>query len=65
MHSRVLSPELTERSTSSGLDQLQHIPGVTLLGDGAERAAATAAALKAGLFIGIVTCTAVVDYLLR
>jgi DNA-binding transcriptional regulator LsrR (DeoR family) len=38
---------------------------VILLADGAERAAATSAALKTGLFNGIVTNTTVAEHLLR
>ena len=62
---RPVAPELTERIIAIGFEELRRVPDVILLADGAERAAATSAALKTGLFNGIVTNTAVAEHLLR
>ncbi|GHE04923.1 transcriptional regulator [Streptomyces alanosinicus] len=62
---RPVAPELTERIIAIGFDELRRVPDVILLADGAERAAATSAALRTGLFNGIVTNTAVAEHLLR
>ncbi|KUM99636.1 transcriptional regulator [Streptomyces yokosukanensis] len=62
---RPVAPELTERIIAISFDELRDVPDVILLADGEERAAATSAALKTGLFNGIVTHTAVAEHLLR
>ncbi|MEU8974541.1 sugar-binding domain-containing protein [Streptomyces monashensis] len=60
-----VAPELTERTIAISIAELRRVPDVILLADGAERAAATSAALKTGLFNGIVTNTTVAEHLLR
>ncbi|OIJ94963.1 transcriptional regulator [Streptomyces sp. MUSC 14] len=60
-----VAPQLTERTIAISFAELRRVPDVILLADGAERAAATSAALKTGLFNGIVTNTTVAEYLLR
>jgi DNA-binding transcriptional regulator LsrR (DeoR family) len=61
---RVVAPQLSERIIAIGLEELRRIPDVILLADGAKRAAATSAALKTGLFNGIVTDASVAEHLL-
>ncbi|MDF2261146.1 sugar-binding transcriptional regulator [Streptantibioticus ferralitis] len=61
---RIVAPELTERIIAISFEELRRVPDVILLADGSQRAAATAAALKTGLFNGIVTDTGVAEYLL-
>ena len=51
-------------SIAVGLEELRQVPDVILLADGAKRAAATSAALKTGLFNGIVTDASVAGHLL-
>lgn len=46
------------------MEELRQVPDVILLADGAKRAAATSAALKTGLFNGIVTDASVAEHLL-
>ncbi|WP_369393342.1 sugar-binding transcriptional regulator [Streptomyces sp. CG1] len=60
-----VAPELSERIIAISFAELRRVPDVILLADGEERAAATSAALKTGLFNGIVTNTNVAEYLLR
>ncbi len=52
---RIVAPQLSERIIAVSLEELRQVPDVILLADGAKRAAATSAALKTGLFNGIVT----------
>ncbi|TJZ44560.1 transcriptional regulator [Streptomyces piniterrae] len=61
---QVVAPELSERIIAISFEELRRVPDVILLADGVERATATAAALKTGLFNGIVTDTAVAEHLL-
>ncbi|MGW0735617.1 sugar-binding transcriptional regulator [Streptomyces sp. NPDC002851] len=61
---QIIAPELSERIIAISFEELRHVPDVILLADGRERAAATSAALKTGLFNGIVTDTAVAEHLL-
>jgi len=61
---RIVAPQLSERIIAIGFEELRHVPDVILLADGAKRAAATSAALKTGLFNGIVTDASVADHLL-
>ncbi|MEU1624910.1 sugar-binding domain-containing protein [Streptomyces sp. NPDC020096] len=61
---RIVAPELTERIIAISFEELRRVPEVILLADGAQRATATAAALKTGLFNGLVTDTGVAEALL-
>lgn len=61
---RIVAPQLSERLIAIGLEELRQVPDVILLADGARRAAATSAALKTGLFNGIVTDASVAGHLL-
>ncbi|UQA97594.1 sugar-binding transcriptional regulator [Streptomyces halobius] len=61
---QIVAPELSERIIAISFDELRRVPDVILLADGAERATATSAALKTGLFNGLVTDTAVTEHLL-
>ena len=61
---RIVAPQLSERIIAVGLEELRQVPDVVLLADGAKRAAATSAALKTGLFNGIVTDATVAEHLL-
>ena len=61
---RIVAPQLSERIIAVGLEELRQVPDVILLADGAKRAAATSAALKTGLFNGIVTDASVAEHLL-
>ncbi|MEU1408581.1 sugar-binding domain-containing protein [Streptomyces sp. NPDC005728] len=61
---RIIVPELTERVIAISFDELRKVPEVILMADGAERTAATAAAVKTGLFNGIVTDAEVAESLL-
>jgi DNA-binding transcriptional regulator LsrR (DeoR family) len=61
---RIIAPQLPERIIAIGLEELRRVPGVILLADGANRAAATSAALKTGLFNGIVTDASAAGHLL-
>jgi DNA-binding transcriptional regulator LsrR (DeoR family) len=61
---RIVAPKLAERIIAINVEELRRVPEVILMADGAERAAATSAALKTGLFSGIVTDTSVAEHLL-
>lgn len=61
---RNIAPELTERVIAISFEELRKVPDVLLLADGMERATATAAALKTGLFNGVVTDAGVAQSLL-
>ncbi|WP_240135648.1 sugar-binding transcriptional regulator [Streptomyces sp. MUM 178J] len=61
---RDVAPELTERILAISLDELSETPEVILLADGVVRSEATAAALRTGLFNGLVTDTGVAERLL-
>jgi DNA-binding transcriptional regulator LsrR (DeoR family) len=61
---QIIAPELTERMISVSFDELRRLPETILMADGVQRSAATSAALKTGLFTGIVTDTGVAEYLL-
>ncbi|AOR37649.1 transcriptional regulator [Streptomyces fodineus] len=60
----IVAPELSDRIIAISFEELRRVPDVILMADGRQRAAATSAALKTGLFNGIVTDTAVADHLL-
>ncbi|MFJ9850545.1 sugar-binding transcriptional regulator [Streptomyces sp. NPDC101150] len=57
-------PELTERIIAISYDELRKVPDVILMADGIERATAASAALKTGLFNGLVTDARVAESLL-
>jgi DNA-binding transcriptional regulator LsrR (DeoR family) len=59
-----LQPGVADRAISISLEELDSIPEVILLADGRQRAAATKAALKTGIFNGIVTDSDVAHHLL-
>ncbi|MFE0190490.1 sugar-binding transcriptional regulator [Streptomyces sp. NPDC058989] len=61
---RDIVPELTERIIAISFDELRKVPDVILMADGVERATAAAAALKTGLFNGVVTDAGVAESLL-
>jgi len=61
---QIVAPQLSERIIAIDLEELRQVPDVILLADGAKRAAATSAALKTGLFNGIVTDASVAEHLL-
>ncbi|WP_431045788.1 sugar-binding transcriptional regulator [Streptomyces sp. P1-3] len=61
---RIVAEELSERIIAISFEELRRVPDVILLADGAQRTTATAAALKTGVFNGIVTDSAVAEYLL-
>jgi DNA-binding transcriptional regulator LsrR (DeoR family) len=61
---RIVAPQLSERIIAIGLEELRRVPDVILLADSAKRAAATSAALKTGLFNGIVTDASLAEHLL-
>lgn len=61
---QVIVPELTERVIAISFDELRKVPEVILLADGAERATAASAAVKTGLFNGVVTDARVAESLL-
>jgi DNA-binding transcriptional regulator LsrR (DeoR family) len=61
---RIVAPQLSERIIAIGFEELRRIPDVILLADDAKRAAAASAALKTGLFNGIVTDASVAEHLL-
>ncbi|MFG2291581.1 sugar-binding transcriptional regulator [Streptomyces sp. NPDC048595] len=61
---RDIVPELTERIIAISFDELREVPDVILMADGVERATAAAAALKTGLFNGVVTDAGVAESLL-
>ncbi|MGV4983311.1 sugar-binding transcriptional regulator [Streptomyces sp. NRAIS4] len=60
----IVAPDLSDRIIAISFEELRRVPDVILLADGQKRAAATSAALKTGLFNGIVTDTAVAEHLL-
>ncbi|REK86630.1 transcriptional regulator [Streptomyces inhibens] len=60
----VIAPELTERIVAISFDELRKLPEVILMADGIERATAASAALKTGLFNGVVTDARVAESLL-
>ncbi|WP_405576335.1 sugar-binding transcriptional regulator [Streptomyces sp. NBC_01092] len=62
---RSIAPELTERMIAVTFEELRRIPEVILLADGVERATATSAALKTGLFNGIVANSGIAERLLE
>ncbi|MGY5129785.1 sugar-binding transcriptional regulator [Streptomyces nigrescens] len=60
----IIVPELTERVIAISFDELREVPEVILMADGTERATAASAALKTGLFNGVVTDARVAESLL-
>ncbi|MEU9112310.1 sugar-binding domain-containing protein [Streptomyces sp. NPDC048483] len=61
---QIIVPKLTERVIAISFDELRKVPDVILLADGVERAAAASAAVKTGLFSGVVTDAGVAASLL-
>ncbi|MEU9122655.1 sugar-binding domain-containing protein [Streptomyces sp. NPDC048506] len=59
-----LVPELAERTIAISFDELRAVPDVILMADGIQRATAASAALRTGLFNGVVTDAAVARTLL-
>ncbi|AJT69122.1 hypothetical protein T261_7524 [Streptomyces lydicus] len=60
----VIAPELTERVIAVSFEELRKMPEVILLADGTQRATAASAAMKTGLFNGVVTDAGVAASLL-